>query len=115
MHCTVLTHAGRTEAGLKHTMLKQFMAHARISMHWEVACTGNQHALGASACIGHQHALGCGNGYLRPYGVHNKSGCFSSFSCWPSSGLEGSSSTISNGNKLTYLQNQSRIVHDMHE
>ncbi len=36
-HCTVLMHAGHAAAGLKHTMLKQFMAYARISMHWVVA------------------------------------------------------------------------------
>ena len=33
-HSTVSVYAGRAESELKHTMLSQMVARARISMHW---------------------------------------------------------------------------------
>ena len=33
-HSTVSVYAGRAEAELKHTMLSQLVARARVSMHW---------------------------------------------------------------------------------
>ena len=55
-----------------------------------------------------QGLVGKGRGgesqYLRPNGVQSRSGRCKSLSCCPSSGLEGSNSPISKGNRLTYLQ-----------
>ena len=33
-HSTVSVYAGRAEAELKHTILRQLVARARVSMHW---------------------------------------------------------------------------------
>ena len=51
--------------------------------------------------------------YLRPYGVHSRSGRCNRLSCCPSSGLDASNSPISSGNRFAYLRKHttSFLVH----